>query len=58
MKRGRNVLKFQYFPLFVIMIKEVATGIVNITKTIQNFVYLFYVTIFIALFISHRWYFI
>ena len=50
-KGDRNVQKFQYFLLFVIMIKAVVTGIINITKTIRNFIYLLYCRLFVAAFL-------
>ena len=59
-KGDRNVQKFQSFSLFVIMIKEVVAGLINITKTIRNFIYLLYSRLFVAafLFILFRWYLI
>ena len=51
---------FSIFSLFVIMIKAVVTGIINITKTIRNFIYLLYSRLFVAafLFILYKWYLI
>ena len=51
---------FSIFSLFIIMIKAVVTGIINVTKTLRNFIYFLYSRLFVAafLFISYKGYLI